>query len=365
MTKEYAPAVVNKPDLSAFDEKTTFYVTYDENGVEQSTVPISKEMPNYWYEYGESRWANIVTRKNGLETYYTWIPRYEFYLDQTNQRSIVKFITGTSTETTEGYKIPEAFTFNGTHLTGYWIMKYTAGEEAAPRFDTEIVATSSSIRTKGITGTAVASGQVYKYYIDGEYKGQKTSATDTFEFSGLQSSQEYTVLIEIRNSSTDAYIGTILKQISTIDANKPVFGAIDESTGEWKGFSENNTYYVLYDESYNMTIGEKIKLDGSNMPNNWYNYSQSRWANIVVTDGTVENGQITGATNMIYYTWIPRYEFMITKSQQKQPAQGRTEVRFLSGTSTDISNGYQIPEAFIFNGQQIPGYWMMKYTAGG
>ena len=94
-------------------------------------------MPENWYEYGESRWANIVTRNNGLETYYTWIPRYEFKLDYTAERSNVNFIEGTSKQTTDGYQIPDAFWFdkngNGTEdegeqLTGYWAMKYTAGE---------------------------------------------------------------------------------------------------------------------------------------------------------------------------------------------------------------------------------------------
>ena len=171
MTKEYAPAVVNKPDLSGFNPETTFYVTYDENGNEHSTVPITEQTPQYWYEYGSSQWANIVTRNNELETYYVWIPRYEFMLDQTNQRSIVQFVNGTSTETTTGYQIPEAFWFdkNGDEkqtddeqLTGYWTMKYTAGDAAAPRYNTEVTATSSSIKTKGIIGTAKADGQVNK-----------------------------------------------------------------------------------------------------------------------------------------------------------------------------------------------------------
>ena len=363
MTKLYSPAVVNEPDLSGFDKNTTFYVTYDSNGQEHSTIPITEEVPNDWYEYGESRWANIVTRNNELETYYVWIPRYEFQLDQTNQRSIVKFITGTSKETDAGYQIPEAFTFNGQELTGYWAMKYTAGDAAAPRFSTEVVATSSSIKTKGITGTAVGEGQKYKYYINGEYKGEKTAKTDTFEFSGLSSNTKYTILVEIRESATDKYVGTIVKQISTIDANKP----------ELTGFNSDMTYYVLYDESGNQTIGDKIKNDGSNMPSNWYNYSNSRWANIVVTDGTIKNGKIENATKTTYYTWIPRYEFTITSSQYAQPVAGRTEVRFISGTSKETDIGYQIPEAFWFDkngngtedeGEQLTGYWAMKYTAG-
>ena len=363
MTKECKQAKVNIPDLSGFKQDTTFYVIYDSNGQEHSTVQITETAPENWYDYGDSRWANIVTRNNELETYYTWIPRYEFKLDYTAERSNVNFIEGTSKQTTDGYQIPEAFWFdkngNGTEeegeqLTGYWAMKYTAGDAAAPRFSTEVVATSSSIKTKGITGTAVGEGQKYKYYINGEYKGEKTAKTDTFEFSGLNSNTKYTILVEIRESATDKYVGTIVKQISTIDANKP----------ELTGFNSNMTYYVLYDENGNQTIGDKIKNNGSNMPSNWYNYSNSRWANIVVTDGTVKNGKIENATKTTYYTWIPRYEFTITSSQYAQPAAGRTEVRFISGTSKETDTGYKIPEAFKFNEQELTGYWAMKYTAG-
>ena len=371
MTKVYSPAVVNTPDLSGFNQDTTFYVTYDDNGKETSTVPITEQAPSDWYEYGESRWANIVTRNNGLETYYTWIPRYQFTLDQTNQRSTVKFISGISTQTDDGYQIPDAFWFDknengvqdeGEQLTGYWAMKYTAGSETAPRFDTEVMATSASIKTKGITGTAVGEGQVYKYYINGEYKGQKSTATDTFEFSGLSSNTKYTILVEVRDSS-DEYVGSVVKQISTIDANKP----------ELTGFNADQTYYVLYDGDGNETIGDKVKNNGSNAPSNWYNYSESKWANIVVTDGKVSGGQITGATKTTYFTWIPRYEFKITSSQQAQPVTARTEVRFLQGTSKDTDVGYQIPDAFWFDknsngieddGEQLTGYWTMKYTVG-
>ena len=352
MTKVYSPAKVNEPDLSEFDQETTFYVTYDDDGKEHSTIPISNDTPNDWYEYGESRWANIVTRNNGLEIYYTWIPRYEFTLDQTNKRSTVKFLSGTSTEVDNGYQIPEAFWVdkNGDgvqdadeQLTGYWAMKYTLGSETAPAFDTELVSTNSSIRTKGITGTSVADGQVYKYYINGEYKGEKSTSTDTFEFTGLSSNTKYTVLVEIRNSA-DEYVGSVVKQISTIDANKP----------DLNGFNADNTYYVLYDDDGNETIGDKINNDGSNVPSNWYDYSSSKWANIVVKEGSMT----------MYYTWIPRYEFRANSSQYQQLATARTEVRFLSGTSKDTDTGYQIPEAFTFNGQDLTGYWAMKYTLG-
>ena len=220
MTKECKQAKINEPELTGYNPETTFYVTYDENGNEHSTIPITQEKPEDWYDYGDSKWANIVIRNNGLETYYTWIPRYEFKLDQTSERSNVNFIEGTSTQASDGYQIPEAFTFDGKQLSGYWAMKYTAGDEAAPTFDTEVAATSSSIKTKGITGTKVAEGQTYKYYLNGEYKGEKTSSNDWFECTDLNANTKYTVLVEIRNAS-DEYIGTVVKQISTIEANKP------------------------------------------------------------------------------------------------------------------------------------------------
>ena len=55
---------------------------------------------------------------------------------------------------------------------------------------------------------------------------------------------------------------------------------------------------------------------------------------------------------------------MITSSQYAQIESGRTEVRFIGGTSKETDIGYQIPEAFTFNGQELTGYWVMKYTAG-
>ena len=344
MTKTYAPAIVNKPDTSGFNQDTTFYVTYDDDGKEHSTIPLSSgSVPEYWYDYGESRWANIVTRNDGQETYYTWIPRYSYILDQKNERSTVSFISGTSKEVANGYTIPEAFTFNGKELTGFWAMKYTAGDEYAPKFDTEVVATNNSISTKGITGTMVQTGQKYKYYINGEYKVEKQTAEESFEYDKLSSNQKYTILVEIRDTS-DELVGTIVKQISTIDANKP----------ELIGFNKENTYYVLYDDEGNETIGDKIENDASNMPSGWYDYSKSKWANIVVK----ADGKTT------YYTWIPRYEFKITNSQHKQPVSGRTEVRFIEKTSTNVDVGYEIPEAFTFNGKELTGFWAMKYTAG-
>ncbi len=377
MTKKYVPAVVNKPELDSFNKETTFYVTWDEQGNEHSTIPISQEPPTDWYEYSFGNWANIVTRNNGLETYYTWIPRYEFTLNQNNQRSDVRFLHDTD-EAEEGYQVPEAFTFNGQKLTGYWIMKYTLGSETEAKFDTEITSTGSSIITKGIIGTEITRikelpeeekiNLIFNYYINGQYIGHKTSAEEYYEYTELQSNTKYTIQIEIRNNDTNEYLGSIVKQIKVVDANKPELIGFNTNETDSEGNKLPVTYYVLYDNEGKETIGDKIELDrdgnATNMPNDWYNYSDSRWANIVVTDGTIENGEIKDATKTTYYTWIPRYEFKIDSTQYQQLEKARTDVKFLPDTSTEVDIGYQIPEAFTFDGQELTGYWMMKYTIG-
>lgn len=129
MTKELELTQTNPPDLTGLNKDTTFYVYWDEEGNEHSDIPISMAPPEEWYNYSYSQWANIVTRNDGLETYYVWIPRYQYSLDQTSQRSNVKFIEGIGTDTDIGYKIPEAFTWinqagQTVQLSGYWLTKY-------------------------------------------------------------------------------------------------------------------------------------------------------------------------------------------------------------------------------------------------
>ena len=345
-TRIYAIAEVNEPDLSGFEsiKDTTFYVTYDENGNEHSTIPLSSDKgPDYWYNYSEAEWANIVVRNNGGEIYYTWIPRYEFVLNNTDQRSTVKFIKGVGTVPTSGYQIPDAFTFDGKQLTGFWAMKYNIGDVNTTLFDTSVIASGTTIITQGVKGSSVTEGQTYTYYVDGKKDGNTTEdAAAEHEFKNLQPNTKHTILVEIRDKVTDALLGTIVKQAETSQPNAP----------ELKGFNADCTYYVLYDESGNESIGEKIKNDGSNMPQNWYDYGKSRWANIVV-----KGKKTDGTETATYFTWIPRYQFRLNNQTQ------RSDVKFLEGTN-GATGDYQIPDAFTFDGKALTGYWAMKYNIG-
>ena len=341
MTKKLELTEVNPPDVTGFNPNTTFYVYWDENGNEHNEIPINMEPPEDWYNYTYSNWANIVSRNNGLETYLVWIPRYQYNLDQTSQRSNIKFIKGTGTETDTGYQIPEAFTWNGKELTGYWISKYQlTEEETTARVTADISIGATSINVQEITGSyitdAINNNVNFKieYYLDGIKKYEGTSLTENYVYTGLNLNTKYTVNIIVRNKDTDEYIGAITKEVTTIAANEP----------DLTGFDTATTYYVLYDSDGNET--QRISIDNT-APDGWYDYATKRWANIVTTANNTES----------YFVWIPRYEYKLNSVKQK------SDINFISTdiTNSNCTQGYQVPEAFTWNGKELPGYWISKY----
>ena len=370
MTQETSTLEMNDPDVTKFDPSTTFYVYWDDKGKEHNEIPVNKSAPNNWYDYSVGKWANIVTRNDGLETYYVWIPRYQYQVDSTAQRTNLRFIKGTSTDTIPNYKIPEAFWWdsnsNGKHdageeLTGFWISKYQLNiEEKEMKFNAELTATNNSIRVQDITGTALsttdASGNTtavplkYEYYLNGEKKGEGTKSNQHFVFTSLQENKEYTVNIIARNSSTDDFVAACTKKIKTILPLKPDVSKFDKDT----------TYYVIYNDDGTEKERKSIKED---MPNDWYDYSRQRWANIVTTANNTET----------YFVWIPRYEYKITKDRGALSLTNRRlDVRFITKdiTNDNCDNGYEVPEAFWWDNnsdgnrtadEELDGYWISKY----
>ncbi len=358
MTKKFELTEVNPPDLTGFDKDTTFYVYWDENGVEHNEIPISQDPPSQWYNYTYSEWANIVTRNDGMESYYVWIPRYQYSLDQTSERSNVQFILGTGTETLTGYQIPEAFTWGDDgekQLTGYWMSKYQLStEEATARINAEISAGGNVIRIGDITGTTLTTedgsgnsvpvSMKYEYYLNGNKVHDGTSATEKYSYTGLSLNTTYTVNIIARNASTNEYVGAITKKIKTTDVYAP----------DLTGFDKDTTFYVIYNDDG--TEKERVSIK-KNVPSNWYDYSNRKWANIVTTANGTES----------YFVWIPRYEYRILEDRENESLDNkRTDVNFITTdiTNDNCSTGYKVPEAFTWgdNGEkQLTGYWMSKY----
>ena len=335
-------------DLSGFNPSNTYYVTYDKEGNENIAGRMDKiSAPIGWYDYEEKIWANLVTVNDSDVTYWTYIPRYEYDISGVyNAKNLVdvKFISKTQTEADFGYEIPESFTFNGEALSGFWVSKYevqlseTSGIE---QMQLSATSTDLTVNTSNPSGT-------YTIYVDGEKA--KTGVTLPYTISGLNSNTEYDVCVYSETSGR--MIGS-KKKATVVDNVIKV---------DLSGFNPDCTYYVTYDSNgENEQIGEKIKLDSNgnvtNMPENWYNYSQKIWANIV-TKGQDANGNEL----ITYWTYIPRYEY---DTDETYSSINFANIKFIPSTQTEADSGYAIPESFTFGGQDLAGYWVSKYEMQG
>lgn len=132
---------------------------------------------------------------------------------------------------------------------------------------------------------------------------------------------------------------------------------------------------IKYDESTNNWV-QVSENDGT-----WYDYSNGKWANMMLSDGT-DNGNTIDAGAM--FVWIPRYAYNI-KSGYHTSNVGQIDVKFLKNdtnlttdeTSIRIENisgsdTWNVPPAFIddsangyTNGgwdEEITGMWVAKYN---
>ena len=339
-----------EPDLSGFATDATYYVTYDENGNNETIygrIDKVKKPTTGWYDYENKIWANVVTVNENNVTYWTYIPRYEYDIAgvyNSVNLADVKFISKTQTEADYGYTIPDSFTFNEQPLSGFWISKYEVQLSETSGIEQIQLSTTSN----DVTVTTSNPSGTYTIYLNGEKV--KTGVSLPYTISGLNSNTEYNVCVYSETSGR--MIGA--KQKATI-ANNVI--KVDLS-----GFNPDCTYYVTYDENgENEQVGDKIKLDSNgnatNMPENWYNYNQKVWAN-VVTKGKDKNGNEL----ITYWTYIPRYEYDTTGLYNTM---NFADIKFIPSTQTEADFGYTIPESFTFGRQNLNGYWISKYEMQG
>ena len=131
---------VNKPNLNGFDKENTYYITYDSGGNEKEPISIKNIEPDDWYDYTNKKWANIMCNNNGVITYWVWIPRYAYriengiaqiiYIDTDNNPldSKYKGLFTIGVDENCDFKVIEGFRQNGKELDGIWISKYEPSE---------------------------------------------------------------------------------------------------------------------------------------------------------------------------------------------------------------------------------------------
>lgn len=145
-----------------------------------------------------------------------------------------------------------------------------------------------------------------------------------------------------------------------------------------------------------VTDGSWIVTDSND--SEWYNYTDKKWANIMLTDGLqvegiddvskvtleeMKNKKVTSEGSM--FVWIPRYAYQIESGyhQGGEGITGKINVEFLKGTSntpvnddieiveynqtttedyTKFPDGYVVHPGFTY-GEQVSGMWVAKFEA--
>ena len=338
---------ITKPDLTGFNPQTTFYVTYDANGKEIASVPITEVPPDGWYDYTQKKWANIVTINGDKMSYFVWIPRYEYRTKPILQEAEIRFIKTSQTTPTEGYIIPDEFRWNQQdtgkgikELPGYWVSKYEVSTSDTG-IDYNLIIDKTKITIEKMKSKNISATLTYELYLDGVLKA--TELNLPYEITGLQANSEHIIKIIAKDnggrnmSVREMKTKTLEEDLNTI------------TTPDLTGFNPSNTYYVTYDSSGNENSSIPIS---QTPPNGWYDYAQKKWANIATKNGD----------KMAYFVWIPRYEY------QTKPVLQETEIRFIKTSQTTPTEGYIIPDEFRWNQQdtgagikELAGYWVSKY----
>ena len=345
-TLEKGAKELTTPDLTGFNTSNTFYVTYNGDAIQSENIPISQAMPSDWFDYKQNRWANILTIDNNdvdnqeifgdYRSYYVWIPRYEYKVKDAFEQIQIRFISKDQTEPTPGYQIPEAFTFGGTELAGYWVSKYEISDANTNKIEALMVSNQNSITIQSVKiyDSSASSASKYDIYVDDVLKATEVSLPYTI--TGLSANTQYRVKA-VAKTSTGQKIGMVDED--TIKTTQTDIATLTKP--DLTGFNVNTTYYLTYDSS-----GNEIRTPiTSAPPSDWYDYTNSKWANIVTSNGGKE----------AYFVWIPRYEYKV-KDNHKQ-----IQIRFITKDVTQATPGYQIPEAFTWDGRQLSGYWVSKY----
>lgn len=300
------------PDLTGFNEETTYIEIFDEE-----TQNFSKEVriadinttlrefcnENLWFNYDKQIWANLKTVNNGLESWWVWIPRYAYSIvgNETEIRFVDIYNNSVDGSDLSNYKVHPAFTITNedgskTELKGIWVSKYEPST-------TETTLIEQTVNLPNMVG----------YNVD-------TTYLEIYDTEGKEIKEEILLKDVIASSSE---IETITENGVTVNILKS--GGIDESK-------------------------LKDKLGSNNV---WYNYNTQIWANVK----TVNNGETA------YWTWIPRYSYRFWGQEMNIIFTDKNNNPTTSGL--ELTADYIPHSGFTVDGNELDGIWVSKYEPTG
>ena len=136
---------------------------------------------------------------------------------------------------------------------------------------------------------------------------------------------------------------------------------------------------------YDYLTSNWLKADSTNTNNDWYDYTNKMWANVVMVkeDKRAEYTNASVGTTIVeddvlaYYAWIPRYKYILFNTESNTTAQ-EIQIEFQTTTDTiesGTTNGeYLTHPAFWWDensdgvrdaGEELAGIWVGKFETGG
>lgn len=191
-------------------------ITADNIGTNLTTVTNvvssseSKGEEFFIYNYSKKLWANIknVNIANGATSYWVWIPRYAYYLE--NNQTEVMFVD-TNDKPVDGdevyglpsmYTVHSAFNQNGDKLRGIWVAKYPVSSTEYPKVSNIKNAAEPNLNDSKVSSALASSDQVtITYYSeDGKESTTKAYNTSSLGTSGSYSLSGISSTISVTNS---------------------------------------------------------------------------------------------------------------------------------------------------------------------
>ena len=219
-------------------------------------------------------------------------------------------------------------------------------------------------------------GVKYRYSIkkanegDESYTPAVEKAENTYEFTGLEKLNKYTAKVELIKDNQ-----VVDTEIVEIQIEAP-----EDSTAEPPAVAEGMT---------------PVKWNGSNWikttinDEEWYNYSEKKWANVVLGDSTFDGNTLDESKTYSMLVWIPRYAYQITSGYHQNGADinpsdatlgaGNINVVFVDRNNQDKNktktyseeypnyttesgmSDYVVHPAFNYGGAKLAGIWVGKY----
>ena len=421
-----------EPDLKGFTEERTSLLYYKTNAdgsvdgtpeevpvkdyLSKKEITIIKNEATYeFYNYKEvdatnsiynSIWANIKVNGSGVETYWTWIPRYAYKIEGSETKII--YTKTDDTQAANGEALPEGYIphpdFEGGKK-GIWVSKYETGKEQNNKaeefphylpdlsgFDKENTYIEVYNDDGSFTETKLADisniGEFAKNNRWFDYRNQvwaniKTKAYDAecwwvwipryaYRIPNTAEPETQIIFVDKQNRplSGDELPEDYIVHPAFEGEKKGIWASKYEmgqqpdkalntaNTPDLTGYDPETTWIELYKDDgtfEEVQLSTISNLENFAKNNRWYDYSKQIWANIKVvnTQGTDE----TSDDVETWWVWIPSYAYYIDENE--------TKVIFIDEDGNPKEGG-TLPSHYIvhpaFEGKK--GIWASKYEIG-